>query len=342
MPSIRQVAEQAGVSIATVSRVLNGRASVKPELRERVLRVAGSCDYVASVGKRTAERVALVYLGGFWIGSPYDSACIEGLGLAMRNSTYDLTVLDLQRDRQEGESFKRFLARKGVCGVVVRSTIESRTEVLDIASEGVPVVVLGDHFDAEGVRFAYADSRAASVEAVEHLVALGHQRIGFVGCDRDDGDHIDRLNAYRAVLTRAGIYREQDVHKIPPARMDGAPLARRLLSRQDRPTALFIADPLIAVGVVNEMQYMGFRVPDDLSVVGLDDADTRNSVFPRMTAVCQDTVQIGRRAFDMVRALVEGTADEPPPPQQAWFEIHDSTAPPPSEVVTFTPTLRRR
>ncbi|TWT86198.1 Catabolite control protein A [Pseudobythopirellula maris] len=340
MGSIREIAREAGVSIATVSRVLNGNNTVKPELRLRVLETAEAKGYAPTVGKRTAERIALLYTDQFFLGSPYDSACIVGLGRAMRRSPYDLALLDMTRDRGVGESLKQFFARKGVCGAVVRSAVEQRAELVTMAAEGAPLVVIGDHFECDDLRFVYADSRAASREALEHLVSLGHQRIGFVTCDREDGDHNDRLGAYREVLEAAGVYREEDIHRVPPFRMDGSPLVRRILSKSDRPTALFIADPLVAVGVINEAQRLGASVPGDLSVIGFDDWDTRNTVLPRMSAVCQDSALIGEAAFDAVRAQVE---EKPTPSmtakaQEAWFEIHDTTAPPPSKVKRFFPS----
>lgn len=337
MPSIRDVAREAGVSIATVSRVLNGHTTVKPELRSRVLEVAGARDYAPSVGKRKAERIALLYLGEFFIGCTYDAACVEGMARAMRRSTYDLTLLDIRRDRDPGESLKQFFARKGVAGAVVRSTAEYRQELEAMAEQGTPLVVLGDHFDSSSLRFIYANSRNASREAIEHLVSLGHERIAFVGCERDDGDHNDRMTVHREVLEEVGIYRQSDIHRVPPYRMDGAPLVRRILSKTDRPTALFIADPLVAVGVINEAHRLGARIPEDLSVVGFDDTDTRNTMYPQLSAVCQDSALLGEAAFDTVQALINGEAaiHEGAKPQEAWFEIHGTTAPPPLEVKRF-------
>ncbi|MEQ8847317.1 LacI family DNA-binding transcriptional regulator [Botrimarina sp.] len=342
MASIRQVAKEAGVSTATVSRVLNGHTSVGPDLRDRVLHAANRCDYAPTVGKRTAERIALLYAGDFWLESPYDSACVVGLSRAMRKSPYDLVLLDHRRDRHPNETLKQFFSRKGVCGAVIRSTLEFRGQLAAMAEEDVPLVVLGDHFNSDRLRFAYADSLEASREAMEHLLALGHTRIAFLGCDRDDGDHLDRLQAYRDVLGQAGLLCESDIHRVPPYRMDGAPVARRLLSRPDRPTALFIADPLVAVGVINEAHSMGVRLPADLSVVGFDDSDTRMSVFPRMTAVCQDSALLGETAFAMLCDLIDlgGPFDAAPEPQTAWFEIHETTGPAPQAVAAFLPGSR--
>lgn len=343
MPSIREVAKEAGVSIATVSRALNGHQSVNPELRARVLEAAGACNYQPTVGKRTAERIALIYTGPFLVGSPYDSSCLDGIVTAMRRSKYDLVTLDMSRDRNRGESLRQFFTRKGVAGAIVRSTFDDRELLQELAAESLPMVVLGDHFEANDLHFCYADSRIASREAIEHLLSLGHQQIGFASCDRDDGDHNDRMSAFRSVMESVGLLREEFIYRVPPYRMDGAPLIRRILSRDDHPTALFIADPLVAVGVVNEAHSLGVSVPGDLSVVAVDDSDTRNMVHPQLSAVCQDSKRIGEAAFEAVCDLVSGEA-----PQldmgdhhQAWFEIHDSTAPPPKVVSRFRPGARQ-
>jgi DNA-binding LacI/PurR family transcriptional regulator len=339
MASIREVANKAGVSIATVSRVMNGHHTVAEELRKRVLEAADVCEYRPNGSKRGASSVALLYMNEFLLTSPYDTACFVGMSEAMRRSPYDLVLLDMQRDRGKDEPLQQFLARKGVCGAIIRSTVEYRGILSSMATEGVPLVVLGDHFEQDALRFVYADSRSATREAVEYLLALGHREIAFVACDRDDGDHIDRMNAYREVLEAEDLYQHKHLHRVPPFRMDGAPLARRLLSKTDRPTAMFIADPLVAVGVINEAHRMGVRIPEDLSIIGFDDTDMRNMVFPRMSAVCQDSTLIGESAFEAVRQQIEAKAngEKISKPHDAWFEIHDTTGPPPIQVKSFLP-----
>lgn len=337
MPSIRDVAREAGVSIATVSRVLNGQTSVNPDLRQRVLRAANDCEYRPTVGKRTSERIAMLYPGPFCVGSPYDSACLDGIVTAMRQTSYDLVTLDMQRDRKPGETAAQFFGRKGVSGAIVRSTLDQRGIVNEMAAEGLPLVVLGDHFPHPTISFCYADSRPASREAIEHLVSLGHRAIAFASCDRDDGDHLDRMEAFQEVLEESGVFREDLIYRVPPYRMDGAPLIRRILSRRDRPTAIFVADPLVAVGVLNEAHELGIRVPEDLSLIAVDDTEMRNMVFPRMSAVCQDSKLVGQEAFETVCRLIDHLDAPAPRQQEAWFEIHDTTAPPPKSVGRFIP-----
>src|SRR3990170_7261525 len=98
MTTIRRVAQKAGVSIATVSRVVNGSTAVDPELRDRVLDAVGRCGYAPTVGRRSAASIALVYTGPFTVGSPYDAACLDGIVTAMLDSEFDLKIVHLRRD----------------------------------------------------------------------------------------------------------------------------------------------------------------------------------------------------------------------------------------------------
>ncbi|TWT66758.1 Catabolite control protein A [Posidoniimonas polymericola] len=343
MASIREVAKHAGVSIATVSRVVNGVESVAPKLRRDVLQAVEACGYKPAEQRRSASSIALIYAGPFTIGSPYDSACVDGIVSAMRESRYDLSVIDIRRDRAANESFKQVFARKGIAGAIVRCTIEDRPLVVEMAAEQLPIVVLGDHFEHPTIAFAYTESAQASREAIEHLVSLGHQRIAFVACHREDGDHADRFRAYCDVLTEHQLLNESLVYRVPPSRRDGGPVLRKLVGSADRPTAVYIADPLIAAGAINEAHHMGVRIPDDLSIVGFDDTDLRHLVYPSMSAVCQDSEELGRSAFQLLLGLIdgEGDAESSSTRQQAWLEVHGSTGPPPVNVDRVMPSGSR-
>ena len=120
---------------------------------------------------------------------------------------------------------------------------------------------MGDHFEHPRLAFAYNESRTASAEGVEHLVSLGHKRIAFAANETDDGDHIDRLEAYRQTLRARGLYDEQLEFRVPAHRLDGAQLMRKMMSLSTPPTAVFIADPLIADGAINEAHKIGSADP---------------------------------------------------------------------------------
>ena len=338
------MAKATGVSISTVSRVINGHASVDPRLRQQVLAAVDRCQYAPAVGRKRQDSVALVYAGPFTPGSPYDSACIDGMVEAMRMSDFDLSIIDLRRDKSRDETFRQFFSRKGIAGAVLRCTVIERGIVAQIAKEELPVVVLGDHFPLEKLPFVYADSSAASRQAIEHLLSLGHTRIAFAACEREDGDHGNRYEAYRSTLAERGLLQQSLVERIPPHRLDGAKLIRNLMGMPDRPTAVFIADPLVAVGAINEAHNMGVKIPEELSIIGFDDTDMRGLVYPRMTAVCQDSKHLGQAAFEQVLRLAAGnglSADAVAPRHAAWLEINETTGPPPEAPSHVLPNRTR-
>jgi LacI family transcriptional regulator len=343
MSTIRRVASKAGVSIATVSRVVNGSTTVAPELRDRVLSAVKRCGYSPTVGRRAAGSIGLVYTGPFSVGSPYDAACLDGIVAAMLDSQFDLKIIHLRRDKSSRDTFTQFFFRKGIHGVILRSTAADRDIARGIGDEGFPAVVLGDHFEHSRLAFAYNDSRAASKEGVEHLISVGHRRIAIAANDTDDGDHIDRLEAYRETMQAAGIYDDQLEFRVPAHRLDGAQLLRKIMSLGSPPTAVFIADPLTAAGTVNEAHKMGLQVPDELSVLGFDDTETRFMVSPTMTAICQDSRELGRRAFEQVTHLSARLPGEPKltGAGAAWLEINHSTGRVPQRLVRVLPSGER-
>jgi DNA-binding LacI/PurR family transcriptional regulator len=311
-----------------------------------VLDAVNRCEYTPTVGVRTQNLIALIYTGPFTPGSPYDSACIDGMVDAMRCSGYDLAIVDLQRDKMPGETFRQFFTRKGLCGAVLRSTAAERRLVARMAAEELPLVMLGDHYEHTPLPVIYADSAAASRQAIEHLLSIGHTRIAFAACDREDGDHRDRFEAYRSTLQSRSLLHPDLIGRIPPHRLDGEQLIRNFMGMPNRPTAVFIADPLVAVGAINEAHKMGVRIPEDLSIIGFDDTDIRSLVYPKMTAVCQDSRLLGRLAFERVLALLtaEGQEAKKPEPtggQAAWLEISETTAPPPDIAYGVLPNRTR-
>ncbi len=343
MSTIRRVARNAGVSIATVSRVVNGSTTVAPELRDRVLAAVKRCGYSPTVGRRSAASVALVYTGPFSIDSPYDAACLDGIVAAMLESDLDLKIIHLRRDKSDEDTFTQFFFRKDIRGVILRSTAADRDIVRAIGDEGFPAVVLGDHFDHPTLVFAYNESRLASREGIEHLISLGHRRIAIAANDIDDGDHIDRLEAYRESLFAAGIYDERLEYRVPAHRLDGAQLVRKIMSLAAPPTAIFIADPLTAAGAVNEAHKMGLRIPDELSILGFDDTDSRFMTYPTMTAICQDSREIGRLAFEQVLRLgaVRPTTLKAFSAGAAWLEINHTTGRAPPRSIRVLPSGER-
>jgi DNA-binding LacI/PurR family transcriptional regulator len=336
--TLRRVASEADVSIATVSRVLNSTGVVSEGARHRVLEAASRLGY-AGLRRTIGNYIALGYTGRSSINSPYDVALLEGMFAGADESNFDLSLMRLQLDRKTGESFPQLLQRKGVRAAVLRTNAETRHLCRELAQEGFPFIVVGDCFKNEPINYLYSDSRPSSCQAVEHLISLGHRRIAIALSHIDDHDHNDRLAGYEEALRNNNIDTDSKlIYRVWAKRLNGAQVIRHLMSIPDRPTAIYITDPLVAVGAINQAHEMGVKIPHDVSIVGFDDADARNNVFPTMSAVCQDTRQLG---YDAVRALVQILAGEASVPIQktlpTWLELHQTTGCAPVDPLQVLP-----
>ena len=331
MSSVRQIAKQAGVSITTVSRVLNNHPRVSAAAREKVMAAANEARYLPTVGRRSTVNIALLYAGSPEVGSAFDAALMEGMASGMEEFGYDLMVLDGSRVRQSSESYGQVFLQKGIRGVIVRSSASSRYIAKEILGEGVPAVVLGDRFEHDSATFVGSDSVVASREAIEHLIGLGHRKIGVVTNIEDDCDHLDRLQGYYEAMEQAGLeHGEKLIFRTPAHRQGGEAFMNRFASMADRPTALYFVDPFAGLAALNRAYALGLSIPDDLSIVGFDDHEWRFISRPRMTAVCQDAIALGRSAFRVLNQRIDHGphAELAIDTKPAWLEVHDTTCPP--------------
>jgi len=334
MPTVRQIAKDAGVSIGTVSRVLNNSPRVSDNARDKVLAVANRAGYVANVGRRSTSNVALLYTGKPSLGSPYDAAIMEGMSVGLDRAGYDLIVLAASRARSRGETLSQMLIRKGVRGAIVRTTTETREAVRDLADERFPFVVIADEFGDPAIRCLTTHVDDACRRAIEHLVHLGHRKIAITLNLLDDHDHAVRLNIWRETLAAHGLDpADRLIHRVWGFRDAGAVALRQMVAIPDGPTAVFCTDPLVGVGMCHEAQRLGVSIPGDLSILGFDDGDQRFSTYPRLSAVCQDAEALGRAAFATLERRFRQPSNAPDiPAPECWFEPHDSTGPPPQSA----------
>lgn len=331
MSSVRSVAKRAGVSIATVSRVLNNDPAVSAEARARVLAEVNRSRYVPAVGRRNTMQIALAYTQEMTVGDPFDAAVLEGIVRGLEDSEYDVAILRLERDKSSSETYTHFFLRKGVRGVILRTTEATRDVCRQIAEEGFPHVVISERFDEPYVNYIDCNSRPDSERAVEYLISLGHRRIALGVHTVADRDHLDRIEGYRAALEKNGLpCDERLVFRHPFTLAGGASALRMAMTMRPRPTAIYFADPMMAVGAVCDAHRMGVRIPQDISIIGFDDTQVRFGVYPTLTAVCQDASALGYEAARWLSAALSHEGPEEPLRRTlpTFFEVNHSTAPP--------------
>jgi DNA-binding LacI/PurR family transcriptional regulator len=333
MSSVREIASRVGVSVATVSRVINNDPRVSEAMRDRVLKAANQSRYVPKVGTRSTMNIALLYTDEPSLESPFDSALMQGMGERMDEYGFDLMILRGSRTRNPSETYTQMLMRKGVRGAVIRTTSRTRDACEEIATEGFPAVVVGDRFDNPKVSFVASDSRSGSQQAIEHLLKLGHRRIAICTNVVDDSDHADRIHGYTDAMKAAGLALDPGlIVRTPANRSGGKQIIRRLMTGKNCPTAVYLVDPMAAVGAMHELMNMGLKVPTDVSLIGFDDGELRHLMQPTMTAVCQDATEIGREVFEVLHSIVgsHGKVTAQRRTLPTFLEIHGSTGPVPN------------
>jgi DNA-binding LacI/PurR family transcriptional regulator len=332
MPSIRKIAEQAGVSISTVSRALNNEAFVRPETRKLIISVANRNGYAAKMGRRIMSYVGLAFTQEITVGNPFDSAVVGGVMRGLDEGRLSLVLLNMRRDKDPGESYTQFFMRKGIRGVLLRTTHESRLVCEAIAEEGFPHVVISERFNAPRMNYVDCDSNPDTNRAIDYLLSLGHRRIAFAMHSVADQDHLDRLEGYRQALARNDLpFDENLVFRHSSGLAGGETVMKLAMSLRNRPTAIFFADPMLAIGAVNKAHMIGVRIPDDISIVGFDDGEFRHSVYPRLTAVCQDAATLGyEAALWLTRILTGEVRGSLQKTIATSFEVNQSTGPAPA------------
>lgn len=346
MPNIREIASESGVSIATVSRVLNNTAQVSEPVRQRVMDVVQRRNYVARVGRRSTTNVAYLFTGRQTLYSPYDAQIMAGMNLVMDDYPFDLLVLHAQRSRRPQETLNQLFVRKNVRGAVVRTTSETRDQVMELVQARADFVVVGDRFQEPGVTCIDADSRPASRAAVEHLIKLGHTRIAMASNLIDDTDHDDRIAGWREAMEAAGLDTTGLLMKEYAHREGGAAVLERMLALPNgsRPTAVYLADPDPTVGLLHAATQRGIHVPDDLSVIGFDDANLRYLTSPMLSTVHQSAFDVGRTAASRLVEQLHLSPSETPIHERDAIEASAPIGPILAEfdpqATTATPTGR--
>ncbi|MEM7625481.1 MAG: LacI family DNA-binding transcriptional regulator [Planctomycetota bacterium] len=342
--SVRDIAKEAGVSITTVSRALNSHPGISTKTRDRVLRTADRVGYSTRALKMTGMAIGFAQAGGGRLNSGYDSELVYGIQERLaREVSADLVMLDLA-DRAEGESYTQFCRRKRVRGLILRTTANDHEECRLIASEGIPTLVLAARFEPDDdVSFMVCESSEASRRAVEHLIHLGHRRIALVLHRQLDTDHADRERGYREALAASNIEIDPSlIIRLVPTLGGGANALSQLLSLPDPPTGVFFTDPRPTIGAMCRAHEVNLKVPEELSIIGFDDSQERKRMYPRITAVCQPTSEMGAEAANWMIGRFAGVS--PPRIQKclsSFLEINHTTGAPPPVPVRLMPSGQR-
>jgi LacI family transcriptional regulator len=351
--TLPQVAAAAGVSTATAARALGGYGSVRPATREKVLEVAQRLGYRANSLARSMITGSTKTLGVVLsdIENPFFSRALRGVSDVAHREGYEVVLVNTDEDLQTERNAVRVLTEKRVDGLVVSPSEGQDTSHLASAiSSGTPVVLLDRRIPGLRADTVGIDNRSAAREATERLLALGHRRIALVtgappaaaellagpglrGAERAIGSTAGlRAAGYRDALLAAGI--EPDPQYVSAEgfrRDDAAKATARLLGLTRPPTATIALDSLLSLGVLQALADLDVRCPEEMSLIGFDDADWAEAVSPPLSVVAQPVYEIGAEACKRLLARINGDERRPVHRKLATTYVErSSTARPPS------------
>jgi LacI family transcriptional regulator len=310
--TIHDVAARAGVSVATVSRVLNRKTPVREETSRQVLEVARSLRYVPNTAARAlsirrSQTIGIVLPD---VHGEFFSEVIRGIDLAARRAGYHILVSGSHSDRDEMLAVLEAM-RGRVDGLVVMSPDVAITALREQFAPDQPLVLMNSMIDRHDA--ITIDNYGGAQAMMRHLAELGHTHIAFVKGPEQNADATERLRGYRHAIREIGAERSLDLEFGGDfGEESGYAAGMRILATSPCPTAIFASNDAMAVGVLAALSESGFSVPHDLSVAGFDDVPIARYLAPPLTTVRVDITELGRRAFEMVfESIDRGVAHAP-------------------------------
>jgi LacI family transcriptional regulator len=313
MATIVDVANRAGVSAITVSRVVNGSGPVSAPVRARVEQVIAEIGYVPnsvarSLRSKKTDTIALIVTD---MTNPFFTTVARGAEDAASDAGLMLIICNTDERDDEERRYVRMLLQRQVDGILIVPAQGGAAAIAACREQRTPVVVLDRRLTGHDADVVRADSRAGAYELGHLLVSLGHTSIAVLSGPRSVSTADDRVAGFRRALSDAG--------HVPPPRVirgaftveSGRQMTALALTSKPRPTALFAANNFIAIGALQALESMRVRVPEDVSVVGFDDLPPAMVAFPFLTVAAQPAYEMGERS---VAVLLERMAAGPMPP----------------------------
>jgi len=311
--TIREVARAASVSVATVSRALNGKGPVREETQRRIRAVVDRLRYsphgaALSLITRKTNTLGVLLPD---VHGEFFSELIRGIDSCARERGYHLLVSGSHSDRAEIEAVLR-ATRGRVDGMIVMSPEVDPHALKTNSTDGIPIVLVNGMNDRRLFDSIHIDNFGGARAMVDHLISFGHRRIAHLAGPAGNRDATERLRGYRDAMRSFGGRSSRELELTGDFREDaGYQAGRRLLTWKDLPTAVFAANDAMAIGLLACFQESGVRVPQDVAVAGFDDIPIARFSTPPLSTVRVPIAELGARATRLLFRALAGTARRP-------------------------------
>jgi DNA-binding LacI/PurR family transcriptional regulator len=307
-PTAKDVAKKAGVSIATVSRVVNKQENVAPHMRARVLQAIETLGYQPS---RTAQRLRAKrgYVIGLIISdvqNPFFTAVARGIEDVAYQHGYSLILCNSDEDSEKEHLYLDVMRAEAVAGVILATTVEDNPGVRQLTDNGIPVVAIDRQLTDLGIDSVMVDSIQGTVEGLSYLIELGHQCIGFIGGPLTITTMRERRDGYVLAHRQHGLPVLPHLMRFDsPRQAGGYACALELLRQQPMMTAMFASNNLMAMGALKAIHERGLRIPEDISVISFSDMPWGSLLQPSLTVIAQPDYELGQKAAELMVERLE-------------------------------------
>jgi len=321
MPSLTDVARRAKVSIATVSRVINNSEKVVPETRAIVQRVMEELGYQPNrVARRLRQKGGRRHLLGLIlpdIQNPFFAEVARGVEDVAYANQFAVLLCNSDENLKKEAFYLDVMRAESVDGVILPPIAERDSAVLKLAQSGMPVVSVDRALNSTTIDTVEVDNFQGAFEAVEHLIKIGHKRIGLIAGRANLSTSRDRRRGYEEALAAARLPLRPELVRVGDNKQaSGGTLTEELLNEPSPPTALFVSNNLMAVGALEAIHRRKLKVPDDVALIGFDDLPWAEALDPPLTVVRQPAYEVGRAAAEMLLKRL-GNPDLP----AAWLRL---------------------
>ena len=305
MATIKDVAKKAGVSVATVSYVINGTRNVAPETAARVRAAMEELSYhpnavAQSLRTRTTHVIGAVISD---ISNPFFATLIRGAEDCARENGYSLLICNTSEKLENELVYLQLLSRKRVDGMIIAPTGKNDGLIKDLIARGMQIVFIDRKVEGVAAPAVLSENEEGAYQATRYLIEQGHRKIGIVLGLPHVSTTTERLHGYERALAEAGIAADPSLIVYGHSQVEGARKASvTLLDRADRPSAVFATNNLMTIGLMMAIHDLELRCPQDVSVIGFDDFDWAAAFNPPLTTVAQDPYLIGERAVEILFA----------------------------------------
>lgn len=313
--TILDVAREANVSVATVSRVVNNQGGVKKETEERILRAIKNLNYIRNAIARSMVRKETKTIGVIIpdITNPFFSQVISGIErIALENNYFTILSSSNESERIESEILQHYLER-GVDGLIITTANESGRQLEPFINSGIPIVAVDRQIKQFDVDTVLTGNREGAYEAISHLILNGHKKIAIIRGPQNTTPGLERYKGYVKALEENGIsIQDEYVGDGNFMEESGYELTKQFYQLADRPTAIFSCNNLMSIGSVKAINDLNWQIGKDLAFTGFDDIEIATFISPNLTMISRSMRHLGEIAFKLLRDRMNGsTKDEP-------------------------------